>query len=138
MLAMTTLTVLLACGDKDDPGLPGDGGGDGGGLDGGSDDGGSLDDCWLVRPDECAATPSCVELKAREVEADGLGGWCVDRARDAELVGCMPAEVDCGSAITYATAPALPDACFEFSSTCIVAGWLPCADEAMTEAGDCL
>lgn len=126
------LLLLLACGEKDETGAP-----DGGATDGGgSGDGGAVD-CWTVRPDACASTAGCVELKAREVVADTDGAYCVDSSEPGEVVGCMPSDVDCGSAISYATAPALPDSCFQFASTCIVAGWVHCADDAMTAPGEC-
>ena len=133
-VVLVTTTALLACGDKDED--DSGGGPDGGATDGGTGDGGTVD-CWTVRPEECAATAGCVELKAREVVADGAGGWCVDHAAAGELVGCMPAGTDCGSAMSYATPPALPESCFEFTSTCVVGGWGACADEAMTSPGDC-
>lgn len=126
------LACLAGCGDKDDDsGLP-TGGTDT--TDGGSD---GVDDCWTTRPDDCAAAPGCVEMTAREVVSDGAEGWCVDYSADAEVVGCMPADVGCGGALSYATPSALPDSCFEFPSTCTVAGWGACSLPAMESPGEC-
>lgn len=83
---------------------------------------GSTAPCEAVDPADCAATAGCAPISGRAVSDDGAGGACVDYAVESVPLGCMSADLGCGSAITNAE-----DAdgdLYVFPSTCLPEGFV--------------
>lgn len=91
-----------------------------------------LASCATVAPEDCADTPGCAAISGRPVADDGAGGSCVDYSVESVPLGCMSADLGCGSAITNAS-----DAegnMYVFPSTCLPEGF---AETVVTTPPDC-
>lgn len=91
-------------------------------------------DCYTLDVEECGETEACHVITAQAVQYEG-GEPCVDYSSPREEKGCMPNDVDCGDAITFAAPADDPADCWMFRNTCTPTGWGPC--ESIQDAGDC-
>lgn len=90
-------------------------------------------DCTALDTDACAEAPQCAVLSGGPVD------WTEDGAcyvGDAEPQGCQDADLACPPALAYGAAPDADDACFEFASGCLPAGWTAC-DADLGSVGSC-
>ena len=86
-------------------------------------------DCVELSVSDCAETEACVVITASEVILD-TEEECFAWANSVDNVGCMPAEIGCGAAITYAASAEEPTLCYGFTNTCIPDGWNDCSLES--------
>ena len=82
-------------------------------------------DCTELSVAECASADECTVITSSQVEYDQRNE-CYTWSNNVERVGCMAADMGCGSAFTYAAAPDNPSQCYGFTNTCVPQGWVDC------------
>ena len=85
----------------------------------------SVENCTELSIADCAAADECTVITSSQVEYDERNE-CYAWANSVERVGCMAADMGCGSAFTYAAAPDNSEQCYGFTNTCIPEGWINC------------
>ena len=91
-----------------------------------------LETCWDISVEACSDRTDCIPISGLELDIN-YDLECYQEG-DYIAVGCMPADIGCDDAITYASSP-IAEECMMFYSGCIPNGWESC--DLLNVFGEC-